>query len=238
MVQRAHRVEEVGDARDLFEGRVGEVEVGVRVTGGDGDPAPAGRLRKLRRALQLRGQGEHAHRPEVQELIEEVWVGRDDVGRRVRASPVRVYERAFEVDAQNLGTIEHTLARQVGELRQRLAIEVSRGRDQGGQVARDPGGREPPRQLRHAPRLGSDVHPECTVHLQVHEARTQEAVAVLADLVGRERLAAHVLYSAPFEEDRALRPDLVVRDYVSTQRDCLQASISTLFEVSTVRSQL
>jgi hypothetical protein len=94
-------------------------------------------------------------------------------------------------------------------------VEASRDGDQGGQIARNTGCRKPPRQLRYASRLRGDVYPERTVHLQVHEARAQEAAFVFTDLVGWERFAAHVLYATPFEEDRALGPDLVVRDYTT-----------------------
>jgi hypothetical protein len=47
VVQRAHRVKQVGHARDLpFNGLVGDLERGVRVAGGDNDPAPEGCFRE------------------------------------------------------------------------------------------------------------------------------------------------------------------------------------------------
>jgi hypothetical protein len=72
--------------------------------------------------------------------------------------------------------------------------------------------------------LGGDVHTKRPVHLQVHETRRYQAIVVLVDVAGFEGLAAHARDAAPFEEDRALRPNLMLRDEATLERHALHGA--------------
>jgi hypothetical protein len=141
VVHSAHGVEEVRDAgHPTVEGAVGLFEGDVGVSGGDDHPAVGGELHEPSRPIQLGRQRDHAHRPQVQEVGEQVLVGTHDVGSGMGPPLLQAYEGPFEVDAENLGPRKHAIGVPRGAyLRQDLLVEGLGGGDDRREVRGRPG---------------------------------------------------------------------------------------------------
>jgi hypothetical protein len=88
----------MGDACNLpIKTAVGELECNVRVAGADDGPAPSGYLNELTGAHELRSEGNHAYRREVQKSAQADRVGRYDVLCGMGSLPFQIYERSLEV---------------------------------------------------------------------------------------------------------------------------------------------
>ncbi len=233
VVHRAHGVEEVGRAgHPAVEGAVGELEARVRMPRRDDRPAARGQIHELPGALQLRGERHHADRSEVEEVGEHPGFGGQDVRGGVGAALFQVHERAFEVDAEYLRAARGAAGRGAYP-RQRVLVDGVGGGDHGRQISRDPGREQGPRKLPQPRRLRSHVHTKSPVDLQVHKARQDEGVGILADLLGfsRQRVVGpHVRHGAVAQQDRPPGPDLVVRHDPAPQRD--EPHLSLLFTIA------
>ena len=102
VLQRPHRVEEVGDGGGAAVERTSRLLGGrVGVTARDDDTPARQHVDQLERAVELRRERHRGHGPGVEETCEQRRVRVACARRRVRAEPDRREERAFEVRADH-----------------------------------------------------------------------------------------------------------------------------------------
>ncbi len=210
MQQRAHRVEEVGDAAGAG------VERGVRLRDGcvgvaerHDDAAREQHVDERARAGELRCERHQPHGAGVEQALEQRQVGVAARRRFVGAETVGREERAFEVHAEDPGPCG-IVDRHFAHRREHLLL---RARDQRWEIRRHAGleQRVPSAAVRGGVCI-EEVDAAEAVHLQVDEARYREpAAALAAEAEGR---------------DAAVRDLDVARDEHSVDERCFDSQPS------------